>query len=325
MTKARLALSLLATYSIVCIAAGIELAELSLRLPKQPPRDEVTYRSRVQTEFQAQIESVEITAADGAVLKAWFVQPARPNGESVILLHGITDNRIGVSGFGDIFLRRGYSILLPDSRAHGESGGTIATYGIIDRQDVRRWVGWLRQRDPGCTYLFGESMGAAIGLQATAVTSQICAAAVESPYSSFREIAYERLGRGTHLGSFFWRTAGRPVIEVAIGYARLRYGLQLTNASPHTAVEESKTPILLIAGTADRNIPMHHAIELYRDCASHCELWIVPGADHGGASTVAPVEFQTRILHWFREHDEPRATPIAEAGLAISASPNRPH
>lgn len=312
MTKSQFTLSLIASYLIFCIAAGVELAELSLRLPKHLPRGEAGYRTRVQAEFNAHVETVSLTAGDGALLKAWYVRPAHPNGESVILLHGITDNRIGMSGFGDIFLRQGYSVLLPDSRAHGESGGAIATYGILERQDVRRWVGWLRQRNPGCTYLLGESMGAAIGLQASAVTPQLCAVAVESPYANFREIAYERLGRGTHLGTLFWRTAGRPVIEVAIAYARLRYGLWLTNASPRLAVEESRTPALLIAGTADQNIPMHHAEELYRDCESHCALWIVPGADHGGASTVAPSEFQSRILQWFREHDQPHAIPVAQ-------------
>ncbi len=313
MTRTRALWFLLGTYAIFCIVAGIGLAELSLRLPKHRPGDGAAYRSRVQKQFQANVQNVSIRAADGALLKAWFVQPPHPDGESVILLHGITDNRIGISGFGDIFLRQGYSVLLPDSREHGDSGGRITTYGILEREDVNRWVSWLRQRDPGCTYLLGESMGAAIGLQATTVTPQLCAVAVESPYSDFREIAYERLGRGTHLGPLFWRTEGRPVIEIAILYARLRYGLRLTDASPHSAVEESKTPTLLIAGTADHNIPMHHAMELYRDCASHCELWIVKGADHGGASTVAPVEFRTRIMQWFKEHDQTSMLPTTKA------------
>lgn len=303
MNRTRALWYLLATYVTFCIVAGIALAELSLRLPKHRPGDGAAYRSRVETQFQAKVQNVSIRASDGAMLKAWFVQPPHPDGETVILLHGITDNRIGISGFGDIFLGQGYSVLLPDSREHGDSGGGLATYGVLERQDVNRWVSWLRQRDPGCTYLLGESMGAAIGLQATAVTPQLCAVAVESPFSNFREIAYERLGRETHLGALFWRTAGRPVIEVAILYTRLRYGIRLVDASPHLAVERSKTPTLLIAGTADHNIPMHHAEELYRDCASHCELWIVKGADHGGASTVAPAEFRSRVLQWFRQHD----------------------
>ena len=147
-------------------------------------------------------------------------------------------------------------------------------------------------------------MGAAIGLQATAVTPQLCAVAVESPYATFREISYERLGRPTHLGPLFWQTFGRPVLEVAIVYTRVRYGVYLPDADPKAAVEKSQVPALLIAGTVDQNIPMHHAQELEAVCPTHCALWIVPGADHGGASTVAHAEFERRVLDWFDEHGE---------------------
>ena len=292
-------------YSISCIVAGTFLAEISLRLPKRAPGDGSAFRLRVRQQFDVGVEDVEIKAADQAVLKGWFVQPPNPNGRAVVLLHGITDNRVGISGFSDFFLANGYSVLLPDSREHGISGGKLATYGILERDDVRRWVGWVRGRAQGCTYLFGESMGAAIGLQAAVVTPQLCAAAVESPYSTFRGIGYERMGRATHLGAPFWRTLGRPVLEIAIGYSRVRYGVYLPDASPEAAVELSHVPTLLIAGTLDQNIPPHHAEELERICASHCALWLVPGADHGGASSVAPAEFHRRILDWFQNHGMP--------------------
>jgi uncharacterized protein len=296
---------LLALYAIGCIVAGIALAELSLHLHRLLIGDSSAYRARVRQQFQTDVEDVAIAAADQAVLKAWFIQPRNPNGKSVIILHGVTANRVGSSGFAEIFLDRGYSVLLPDSREHGESGGNIATYGILERNDVRRWTAWVRQRSPGCTYLLGESMGAAIGLQATAVTPQLCAVAVESPYATFREISYERLGRGTRLSSLFWHTLGRPILEVAIAYTRLRYGIYLPDADPKAAVEQSRIPALLIAGTKDINIPMHHAQELQAVCAAHCALWIVPGAAHGGASSVAHAEFERRILDWFATHGEP--------------------
>jgi len=302
----RVSVWLLALYVVGCIVAGIALAELSIRLHKLPIGDSSAYRARVLQQFHTDVEDVAIAGADQAVLKAWFVQPSNPSGKSVIILHGVTANRVGSSGFAEIFLDQGYSVLLPDSREHGESGGAIATYGVLERDDVRRWVAWLRERSPGCTYLLGESMGAAIGLQATAVMPQLCAVAVESPYATFREISCERLGRGTHLGPLFWRTLGRPVLEVAIAYTRIRYGVYLPDADPKAAVERSHVPALLIAGTADENIPMHHAQELESVCATHCTLWIVPGADHGGASNVAHAEFERRILDWFATHGEPQ-------------------
>jgi fermentation-respiration switch protein FrsA (DUF1100 family) len=294
--------SLLIVYSILCLAGGVVLAELSLRLKKLPLGANLT---NVREHFNASVSDASITASDGAVLKAWFLVPQTPNGRSVVILHGVTANRVSSTGFAEMFLRQGYSVLVPDSREHGESGGVIATYGILERYDVRQWVQWLRQRAPGCTYLLGESMGAAIGLQAEAVTPELCAVAVESPYATFREIGYERLGRGSHTGTLFWQTLGRPILEVAIAYTRLRYGIYLPDADPKAAVERSNIPTLLIAGTADHNIPMHHAEELERACAAHCVLWIVPGADHGGASSVDYAGFEQHVLGWFASHERP--------------------
>jgi fermentation-respiration switch protein FrsA (DUF1100 family) len=249
-------------YLTACLIAGITLAERSLHLPRLPLGDSSVFRARMKQQFHADVQNITLPASDGALLKAWFIQPFRSNGESVILLHGMTANRAASSGFAEMFLRRGYGVLLPDSRAHGESGGDIATYGIFERDDTRLWVRWLRTQDAGCTYLLGESMGAAIGLQATAVAPSLCAVAVEAPYADFRSLAYERVGQATHLPPLFWRTLGRPVIEIAIAYTRLRYGIWLPDASPIRAVASASTPALLIAGTADRNIPMHHAREL---------------------------------------------------------------
>jgi fermentation-respiration switch protein FrsA (DUF1100 family) len=298
-------LLLVGVYGLACLAVGVALAEISVHLPKRYLEDSATFRDRVEQQFQAKVSDASVTAADGAQLSAWYVVPPNPNGEAVVLLHGIAGNRIDPSGYGDIFLQQGYAVLLPDSRGHGLSGGRIATYGILERDDVRRWVSWVRQRDPGCTYLLGESMGAAIGLQATEVTPQLCAVAVESPYANFREITYERLGQATGTGSRFWRTLGRPAIEVAIAYTHARYGIYLPDAAPQNAVEHSTVPTLLIAGTKDQQIPMHHSEELQRSCESHCALWIVPGADHGGASSVEPTVFRANVMGWFRQHDKP--------------------
>jgi len=304
-----------AIYGAACIASGVVLAEVSLRLDKQPVGDAAMERLRLRRQFEANVEDVTINAADGAILRGWLIQPPHPNGKSVILLHGITSNRTGSTPYADMFLARGYSVLVPDSREHGEYGGEIATYGILERHDVNLWVAWLRQRVPGCTFLLGESMGAAIGLQATAVTPGISAIVVEATYANFRQISYERLGRRTGLGQLFWETLGRPILEAAFVYTRLRYGIYLPDSDPKLAIQHSTTPTLLIAGKNDVDIPMHHSQELAEACNGHCNLWIVPGGQHADAATFAPEEFETRVLDWFDQHATYPAAASASANL----------
>lgn len=303
--KLQIILTVIAVYLCASGVIGIYLAEATLHLKRRSLGQFDEFETVVEEQFHSRLEAVSIHAYDNAILRGWYVHPENSNGASVILLHGITDNREGVAGYGRMFLHDGYAVLLPDSRGHGESGGDIATYGVIERDDVLRWSDWLKQRTTGCIYLFGESMGAAIALQASAVIPRLCATAVESPYATFREIAYDRISQQTGLGLWFSRSIGRPALEFALIYARMRYGLNLADASPLRAVSQTKIPILIICGTADHNIPMRHSLLLAKAGGDHVQLWIVNGADHSGAVRVAQKEFEAHVINWFQRYSSP--------------------
>src|SRR5438067_10448944 len=93
-----------------------------------------------------------------------------------------------------MFLQQGYRVLLPDSRAHGESGGRLATYGLRENDDIHRWVSWLYDRGATCVDGFGESMGAALVLESMRSEARFCAVVADSPFSTFRSVAYDREG-----------------------------------------------------------------------------------------------------------------------------------
>jgi hypothetical protein len=298
-------LSLLGLYVVLTIAAGIYLAEAAIHPHRRAVTGRTRYVAMVKGYSSSGVEDVAVRATNHAELKGWYVQPNDWNHEGVILLHGVADNREGVAGYSAMFLKAGYAVLLPDSRAHGASGGAIATYGVLERQDIAQWSEWLRQRMDGCTYLFGESMGAAISLQAITATHGLCAVAVESPFSTFREIAQDRIAQTTGTGWVFRHVVGRPMLETALLYVRLRYGVNLADAQPKTSVAASRVPAMLIAGDADRNIAPRHAIAIMRIAPSQDVLWEVPNADHGGAVRVAGPEFGRKILGWFGLHRIP--------------------
>jgi fermentation-respiration switch protein FrsA (DUF1100 family) len=301
----QIGLSLLGLYVVLSIVAGIYLAEAAIHPHRRPVTGRARYMAMVETYSNSGGEDVAVDTTYQVKLKGWYVQPKDWNHEAVILLHGVSDDREGVAGYSVMFLKVGYAVLLPDSRAHGESGGAIASYGVMERYDVAAWAVWLHQRMHGCTYLFGESMGAAIGLQAMTVSRGICAVVVESPFSTFREIAQDRVAQDTGIGRSFTRIVGDPMLEAALLYVRLRYGVNLTNAQPKTSVAASRVPTLLIAGDADQNIAPKHAIAIMRTAPPQDVLWEVPNADHGGAVRVAGAEFERRVLGWFASHQIP--------------------
>lgn len=293
-------------YTAFCAIGGIFLADASLRPARRPLKEyEIAAVRETARTLDAEMEDESLTTADGVVLHAWSLHPQHANGDDVILLHGLGDNRMGMVGYAQLLVARGFTVLMPDARAHGVSGGELATYGLRERNDVRQWVELLEAKDhPRCMFGFGESMGAAQLLESLEMNIPFCAVAGESPFASFREIAYDRMGQPFHLGPWVGRTLLRPVVEVGLLRARWRYGLNLADAAPEDAVVHSRVPVLLIHGKADSNIPVRHSRMIVAGAhGTKVELWEVEGADHCGAIGVDREEFERRLVGWFSARD----------------------
>jgi dipeptidyl aminopeptidase/acylaminoacyl peptidase len=292
-------------YLIFALLGGAFIAEGSLRLRRLPLRHREEVAKQAQEKYHAELEDASIQAQDGVTLKGWYIHPQDFNGNAVILLHGVTDNREGVAGYGKLLLDHGYAVLLPDARGHGESGGELATYGLKESDDIHRWVSWIYAHDPPhCVYGFGESYGAALMLQSLAVEPRYCAVAVESAFSTARAMSYERISGPFHLKPWFGKTLGRPAVESAQAYSKMKYGIDLLKPSPLYAITHSTVPVLLIHGKNDRNISPHHSEIMARAAPEHVQLWLVPNAGHTGAWAAAHQEFEDRLLGWFRDHQE---------------------
>src|SRR5215470_12834198 len=134
-------------YVLLAVLAGIVIGEASLKLVHRRLRYRQEAVAMARERYHTSLQEVSIVAADGVELKGWYVHPRDFNGSVVVALHGITDNREGVAGYGKLFLDHGYAVLLPDARAHGESGGDLATYGVKESDDFHRWVSWIYERE----------------------------------------------------------------------------------------------------------------------------------------------------------------------------------
>jgi uncharacterized protein len=288
----------------VCLSAvaGVILAQSALHLPRRGLNDR-RFVDDARDNLGATVQDITMRARDGAELRAWYAVPEQENGAAVLLLHGMGDNRSGAAGYAKLFLTHGYRVVLPDSRAHGESGGSLTTYGVLERQDVRDWADWLEARpSAGCVYGFGESMGAGIVLQSLAAGAPFCAVVAESPFATFPAVATDRIAERFGSAEWLGRALARLPVEFAFAYTRWHYRIDLKSASPLDALVHSALPVLLIHGGADVNIRPWHSRALYDAAGSHVQLWVVPCAEHSGAWATAPAEFQSRVLGWFGSH-----------------------
>lgn len=300
--RTRIALSCLVVWLLLSSAIGIVAVEGALH----PGRERVSSNQDAQAQAVAArnnsvLSDVSVAEGDGVLLRAWLVRPLPANGDAVILLHGQGDNRAGMLSNADLLLRHGYTVLLPDARAQGESDGAIATYGVKESADIRGWYDWLHASIPGCIDGLGDSMGAAQLLLSLQVEPGFCAVVAESGFASFQEAAYDRLGQEFNAGPWVGRTLLRPALWTGLLYARFRYNVDLQSASPENSVARTRVPILLIHGLADTNLPPRHS-EAMKARNPAIVLWEPAGAEHCGASATAPAEYETRVIGWFQNH-----------------------
>jgi uncharacterized protein len=244
-------------------------------------------------------QNFSVQAQDGTTtLKGWKLHPAFANGDWVLLYHGISDNRTGVIGHAEFLLRHGYSVVMMDSREHGESGGDICTYGWKERHDSVAVTDALYASEKvRHLYALGVSMGAAIALQSAAIEPRIEAVAAEAPFANMREVTYDYAG--LDVSPTLGRTLFRPASMMALASVQKEGGFKPSDVSPEKAVAERPFAVLLICGTSDHRIPCRHSERIYKSSVGPKELWIVRGAGHAAALGHSPAEYETRVVKLF--------------------------
>jgi uncharacterized protein len=293
-----------------------------------------------------------VTAPDGAILRGWKVRPKSPNGSWVLAFHGVADNRLGVIGQSEFLLRAGYGIVMMGARAHGASGGPIATYGWLERNDTRAIIDALLASEsdswqisvqfsrpqgiappvrtppnlPGIAlptpqplhlFALGESMGAGIVLQSAAADPRIEAVVAEAPFANLREAAYDYAG----LRKYPWlgKTLFAPGTWTLLYRDEKLAGFPVAEVSPVKAVASRAFPVFLICDGKDDALPCRHAEMIYAAARGPKQLWVVPNAFHTAAYGFAPEEFRRRVLTFLATYAA--ANSPANPGAAASLAP----
>ncbi|WP_337383290.1 alpha/beta hydrolase, partial [Acidaminococcus timonensis] len=110
-------------------------------------------------------QRVSVHSGDGTRLQGTYIENPSGSHDTVIILHGLYQNRTMDVPYARVYLARGYNVLMPDIRGHGESGGETNDWGIHDAEDMDSWVALLKQQDPQVSIGFhGISLGAAMSL-----------------------------------------------------------------------------------------------------------------------------------------------------------------
>src|SRR5438105_10138814 len=190
-------------------------------------------------------EDFTVRAFDGVELRGWKVRTLTPSVNWVLLFHGRSDDRTGMRAHAEILLRHGCNVVMMDARAHGESGGTMATYGWQERFDTVAITNALYSSEiVHHLGALGVSMGAAIALQSAAVEPRIEGVVAENPFANLREVSYDYAG--LFITPLLGKTLFRPATMLAMHGMAKEGGFRADDVSPEQAVASRSFPVLLI-------------------------------------------------------------------------------
>jgi len=217
-------------------------------------------------------EGCSETAFSGAGinLAGWKCRASGYRRGTLIYLHGAADNRVSSVAAIQRFRPLGFDVVAYDSRAHGDSGGDICTYGFFEKQDLRRV---LDATDAGPIVLMGGSLGAAVAIQSAVDNPRVSAVVAAETFSDLRTIATER-------APFFFT---RGTIAQAFEVAERQGDFDVDAVSPVVAAARIDVPVLVIHGDADRETPPDHARRVFEALHGPKRLIMVPGAQHNGS------------------------------------------
>ncbi len=243
-------------------------------------------------------ERLEIKSHDGLTLVGYYYEYA-PKAPIEILFHGYEgdgerDLAVGIERCFKI----GRSALIVDQRAHGESEGSVVTFGIKERFDCITWANYLVEKfgNDVKIILTGVSMGAATVMMAAgeALPKNVVSVLADCGYTSPKAII-KKVIREMKL------PAGLLYPFVRLG--ALVFGrFNLEETSPIEAMKKASLPVIFIHGDTDAFVPHDMSRELYEVCASeHKKFVTIKDAGHGIAYPVNKELYLESLLEFEAE------------------------
>jgi fermentation-respiration switch protein FrsA (DUF1100 family) len=219
-------------------------------------------------------EEIFIESPNGYKLHGIWV-PLSGSKKTVILLHGFTYTLFGSVKYVEFFRKKGFNLLMPDSRYHGKSGGNNITFGLYEKYDVKAWIDMVIEKTgtPECIGIHAESMGASIAIQHASIDSRVSFYITDSIFSDMEDALAHRLKADYHLPPF-------PFIPAASLISRLHGAMHFRDISPEKIIPSLNVPVFFIHGSGDTYVPPAMSQLLYNKKKNNKKLWIAKGAEH---------------------------------------------
>ena len=239
-------------------------------------------------------EPITITSFDGSKLFARYYHVS-DNAPVQILFHGYKSSSLLDCSGGSYFADQlGHNAIVVDQRSHGQSDGTVITFGIKERKDCLCWIQYAIKRfgKDVPIILSGLSMGAATVLMVTDLNlpENVKGIIADCPYSSPKEIIM-KVAKQMH----FPPRLMLPFVWLG-GFLFGHFNLFESTAIE--AIKNCEIPILILHGDADELVPCEMTQSMLTSGAKDITLETFAGAGHGLSYIVIPDKYEKVVLEF---------------------------
>lgn len=186
----------------------------------------------------------------------------------------------------------GYSVLLIDLPAHGETPGDHITFGFNEAKAVVGSLNFLHQQflnEP--VGIIGVSLGAA----SAALSDQGSNAVVlESMHPTINDAVKDRL-------SIYFGKLGAYAAPLLLWRIPIRLHIPIDALPPIDHIHRG-FPILIISGTADLHTRIEEARSIYRAASEPRQLWEVDGASHVDLFDYDPDSYKAHVGSFLQKY-----------------------
>ena len=239
---------------------------------------------------------------DSVRLAGWYL-PAPGDRRCVILIQGTDQHRndpaIRALELGRDLVDQGFSVLLFDLRARGESGGLRSSEGDREQWDLLGAIDYVESRGIPVERigLLGFSLGAGVAIMVAAQDSRIPAIVSDSGFMDY--VSDIRLIHTNAWGfylptwfSFFILWGGRTLFRA--DFRRVR---------PVEVIDQISQPIYFIHGREDPVISVDETVALHLASNNpEDRIWLVDGAEHINVYRQNRAAYIRRVALFFEEH-----------------------
>jgi len=251
-------------------------------------------QTKIQLSSELPFDTISINSKSGSKIHGWKLNGLPDNGV-VLLFHSLRSNRMLMVDRAGFLWKNGYTVLLFDFQAHGESKGKRITFGYKESGDVESIYDYAKAQYPHQKIgAIGISLGGAAILLRKEI-KPLDAVILEAVYPTVEEATCDRLE--IRLGFL------APVVTpVLLSQLSIQLGINKNDLKPIDHIRNQKCPIFIMAGQCDRHTKIGESKRLFSAAGEPKEFWEVPDAEHEDLHKKQPHAYEEKVVTFFGKY-----------------------